>query len=148
MDLVVSKVLKKILSRFIRSCPDLGSGNDIKIGTNSSLKLHEIQLKEVVIASMLGFPRKIKLMNAQCSEMNVNVPLSILSKPIDIVINGVKVFAQERDNVPEVEIEQKDLYQVLIHQHVNIINFYCYIINIFILISLDYLFYLLNDYKL
>ena len=105
MDLVVSKVLKKILSRFIRSCPDLGSGNDIKIGTNSSLKLHEIQLKEAVIASMLGFPRKIKLMNAQCSEMNVNVPLSILSKPIDIVINGVKVFANEKTALDDKTIQ-------------------------------------------
>ena len=108
MDLLVSKVIKKVLSKFIRSCPDLGSGNDIKVGTNSSLKLREVKLKEPVIAGMLHLPKKIRLMNAECNEMNVNVPLSIMSKPIDIVIKGIKVSALERSNVPDVHVEQKE----------------------------------------
>ncbi|EKE37310.1 hypothetical protein ENUP19_0047G0245 [Entamoeba nuttalli] len=97
MDLLVSKVLKKVLSNYIKSCPDLGSGNDIKLGTNSSVQLRNVQLKEQVIGKMMMLPKAIEIESAECNEMNVTVPLSLMKKPIIIEIEGVHASAKEVD---------------------------------------------------
>lgn len=97
MDLIVSKVLKRILSTYIKSCPELGTGNDINIGANSTIKLSEIELKEDVISKVLMLPPSVRLTHSRCGEMNVSVPLSLMKKPIIIRLKGISIGAHETE---------------------------------------------------
>ncbi|ELP85404.1 hypothetical protein EIN_086860 [Entamoeba invadens IP1] len=95
MDLLVSKVLKTVLSNYVKSCPSLGSGNDIKVGVNSVLHLKDVQLKEEVMRQMLLLPQQISVLNASCAEMDVTVPLALMKKPIIIQAKGIRLQAKE-----------------------------------------------------
>ncbi|KAL7720979.1 Chorein N-terminal domain-containing protein [Entamoeba marina] len=108
MELLVSKVLKKILGNYLKDTSALGTGNDIKLGSNNKVSLRDVALKEAVIGQMLMLPKAIQLQNATCDEVDVDVPMSILKKPIMIQAKGIRIDAHEDETAQGVIIVIKN----------------------------------------